>query len=80
MVIFNSYVKSPENYQRVYALYALVMTKSLLFKPWPSRNDVIFPINRMVDLSSWLCKRLPGVNQCYIKIPPIIIAMVYSLW
>jgi len=27
---------------------------------WPSRQFVSFPINSMVDLSSSLCKRLPG--------------------
>ena len=33
---------------------------SSLFKKWPSRNVVDLPIDSMVDLSSSLCKRLPG--------------------
>ena len=50
---------------------------SSLLKKWPSRNVVDLPIDSMVDLSSSLCKRLPGrvnplrktVESCRFPIP-----------
>ena len=40
--------------------YFVVMTNSLLLKPWPSRNSGIYPLNT-VDLSidMWLLTRGP---------------------
>ena len=40
-------------------IYPLVISYTLLLKPWPSRNSWNLPTNSMVDLSIVFCKRLP---------------------